>query len=68
MRSGTCGANVDQGSVDSWTCELCDNEETLEASVVSDSVYLAFILFFLTPGCRITIAYFVLELGMRRGR
>lgn len=26
------------------------------------------LLIFLTPGCRITIAYFVLELEMRRGR
>ncbi|KAF8806889.1 hypothetical protein BYT27DRAFT_7190581 [Phlegmacium glaucopus] len=36
VHAGSCGANVDQGSVDSWTCELCDNEETLEASVNHD--------------------------------
>lgn len=32
---GIIGAQVDPSAVDSWVCELCENEETLEASVVS---------------------------------
>jgi hypothetical protein len=31
---GCCGAIVDPANVESWTCELCQNEETLEASLV----------------------------------
>ncbi|KDR80821.1 hypothetical protein GALMADRAFT_60740 [Galerina marginata CBS 339.88] len=36
VHAGSCGAIVDPTSVDSWVCELCDNEETLEASINSD--------------------------------
>ena len=32
---GIIGVQVDPSAVDSWVCELCENEETLEASVVS---------------------------------
>jgi hypothetical protein len=31
---GCCGAIVDPPDVESWTCELCQNEDTLEASLV----------------------------------
>jgi hypothetical protein len=31
---GCCGAIVDPPDVQSWTCELCQNEDTLEASLV----------------------------------
>ncbi|KAJ2911836.1 hypothetical protein MD484_g8581, partial [Candolleomyces efflorescens] len=33
---GSIGAIVDPTSVESWTCELCENEETLEASINHD--------------------------------
>ncbi|PPQ98048.1 hypothetical protein CVT26_003043 [Gymnopilus dilepis] len=33
---GSIGAVVDPANVDSWMCELCENEETLEASVNPD--------------------------------
>ncbi|PPQ93874.1 hypothetical protein CVT25_013583 [Psilocybe cyanescens] len=36
VHAGSCGAIVDPGSVDSWVCELCENEETLEASINPD--------------------------------
>ncbi|KAF8972764.1 hypothetical protein BDZ97DRAFT_1649930 [Flammula alnicola] len=36
VHAGTVGAIVDPTSVDSWVCELCENEETLEASVNPD--------------------------------
>ena len=32
---GCCGAIVDPANVESWICELCENEESLESSVVS---------------------------------
>jgi hypothetical protein len=32
---GTIGVHVDPSAVDAWVCELCENEETLEASIVS---------------------------------
>ena len=31
--SGACGI-VDPGSIESWTCDLCQNEKTAEASLV----------------------------------
>ncbi|KAK2464013.1 hypothetical protein APHAL10511_003957 [Amanita phalloides] len=34
--AGTCGAVIDPAAVDSWVCELCENAETLEASINSD--------------------------------
>ena len=34
--AGSIGAVVDPASVADWTCELCENEETLEASVNPD--------------------------------
>ncbi|KAF8159372.1 hypothetical protein B0H34DRAFT_654907 [Crassisporium funariophilum] len=36
VHAGTCGAIVDPGSLDAWTCELCENEETMEASINPD--------------------------------
>ncbi|KAF8628715.1 hypothetical protein AX17_005937 [Amanita inopinata Kibby_2008] len=36
VHAGTCGAIVDPAAVESWTCELCRNEETLEASIIPD--------------------------------
>ena len=30
---GACGI-VDPGSIESWTCDLCQNEKTAEASLV----------------------------------
>ena len=37
--SGTVGAIVDAGNAESWICELCENEETQEASMVSISIH-----------------------------
>ncbi|KAJ7696471.1 hypothetical protein B0H17DRAFT_929204 [Mycena rosella] len=34
--AGACGAVVDPDSVDSWVCELCQNDETQEASLNSE--------------------------------
>ncbi|KIL69139.1 hypothetical protein M378DRAFT_98405 [Amanita muscaria Koide BX008] len=34
--AGTCGAVVDPATVESWMCEMCQNEETLEASINPD--------------------------------
>lgn len=30
------GAAIQPGAVDQWTCEICENEETLEASINTD--------------------------------
>ncbi|EIW75100.1 hypothetical protein CONPUDRAFT_112361 [Coniophora puteana RWD-64-598 SS2] len=30
--AGCCGAVLDDNNVESWTCDMCQNEETLEAS------------------------------------
>jgi hypothetical protein len=38
--SGACGI-VDPGSVESWICDLCQNEKTAEASLNSDCVLCA---------------------------
>jgi hypothetical protein len=32
--AGACGAVVEPGAVQSWRCEVCENEETLEALMV----------------------------------
>lgn len=32
---GINGVHVDPTAVDSWVCDLCENEENLDASVVS---------------------------------
>lgn len=37
---GAYGAVVDPESVDAWVCELCQNEETQEASLVLLSLYV----------------------------
>lgn len=37
--AGSIGAVVDPASVGDWTCELCENEETLEASIVCDLMF-----------------------------
>ncbi|TFK29580.1 hypothetical protein FA15DRAFT_677545 [Coprinopsis marcescibilis] len=34
--AGCVGALVDPGTLDDWSCELCENEETLEASINHD--------------------------------
>ncbi|KAF8347972.1 hypothetical protein F5887DRAFT_881413 [Amanita rubescens] len=34
--AGTCGVEADRPAVDSWVCELCQNAETLEASINPD--------------------------------
>ncbi|KAJ7251328.1 hypothetical protein C8J57DRAFT_1437529 [Mycena rebaudengoi] len=36
VHAGSCGAVVGPESVDSWICELCQNEESQEASLNSD--------------------------------
>jgi hypothetical protein len=36
VHAGCCGAIVDPANVESWVCELCENEESLEASVNPD--------------------------------
>lgn len=36
--AGSCGAIVDPALLDSWTCELCNNEESLEASIVGTPI------------------------------
>ncbi|KAF9560108.1 hypothetical protein CPC08DRAFT_708307 [Agrocybe pediades] len=36
VHAGSCGAIVDPGSADSWVCDLCENEETQEASINPD--------------------------------
>ncbi|KDQ26518.1 hypothetical protein PLEOSDRAFT_1105423 [Pleurotus ostreatus PC15] len=36
VHTGCYGAIVDSDSLDSWKCDLCRNEETMEASVYSD--------------------------------
>ncbi|TFK39718.1 hypothetical protein BDQ12DRAFT_697826 [Crucibulum laeve] len=36
IHAGSIGAIVDPAQVENWTCELCENEETLEASINSD--------------------------------
>lgn len=39
---GACGI-VDPGSVESWICDLCQNEKTAEASLVSRSGFLSYV-------------------------
>ncbi|KAF8997921.1 hypothetical protein BDQ17DRAFT_1362847 [Cyathus striatus] len=36
LHAGSCGAIVDPSAVEAWSCELCENEDTLEASINSD--------------------------------
>jgi len=36
IHAGSCGAVVDPALLESWTCELCSNEESLEASINPD--------------------------------
>lgn len=38
VHSGSCGAIVDPSAVEKWVCELCENEKTLEASVVRTQI------------------------------
>ncbi|KAI0287346.1 hypothetical protein BC826DRAFT_917324 [Russula brevipes] len=40
VHSGACGI-VDPGSIESWTCDLCQNEKTAEASLNPDCVLCA---------------------------
>jgi hypothetical protein len=51
---GACGI-VDPGSVESWTCDLCQNEKTAEASLVRHylvTLLLALPITFPEPGLR----------------
>ena len=61
---GCCGAIVDPANVESWICELCENEESLESSVVS-ALFLSRDL--ILTHDRTPIVYYVLELGARTG-
>ncbi|KAI0738659.1 hypothetical protein C8Q80DRAFT_255981 [Daedaleopsis nitida] len=36
VHAGTCGAAPDAGTSDSWVCDLCQNENSLEASLIPD--------------------------------
>ncbi|KAG5725072.1 Lid2 complex component snt2 [Termitomyces sp. T112] len=36
IHAGSCGEIADPAQLEHWTCELCRNQETLEASVISD--------------------------------
>ncbi|GBE86744.1 hypothetical protein SCP_0906250 [Sparassis crispa] len=38
VHAGVCGVVVDQSTVESWICELCSNEKTLEASLIPDCI------------------------------
>ncbi|KAN0109125.1 hypothetical protein V8E52_009647 [Russula decolorans] len=40
VHSGACGI-VDPGSIESWTCDLCQNEKTAEASLNAECVLCA---------------------------
>ncbi|KAG8221065.1 hypothetical protein J3R82DRAFT_2579 [Butyriboletus roseoflavus] len=42
VHAGACGVSVDKHAVESWLCDLCDNEKTLEASLASN-LSLAFL-------------------------
>lgn len=57
---------VDQSTVESWVCDLCANEKTLEASLVrlhpTDAVYM------LTLECRIPIVCYAPDQGAIPGR
>lgn len=55
--SGACGI-VDPGSVESWICDLCQNEKTAEASLVSRPCFF-FSLYSHPHDHRTLIAYFV---------
>lgn len=35
VHAGACGVSLDPATVDSWVCDLCQNEKSLEASLVS---------------------------------
>lgn len=61
---GSIGAVVDPANVDSWVCELCENEETLEASVVSQVIGITFCQP-LSLNSRTLIAYYVHGLQMK---
>jgi hypothetical protein len=53
---GACGI-VDPGSVESWICDLCQNEKTAEASLVSRSGFISYVPH--PHDHRTLIAYFV---------
>ncbi|KAH9851909.1 hypothetical protein C2E23DRAFT_869052 [Lenzites betulinus] len=36
VHAGTCGVTADPATVESWVCDLCQNEKTLEASLIPD--------------------------------
>ncbi|PSR72448.1 hypothetical protein PHLCEN_2v11662 [Hermanssonia centrifuga] len=39
VHPGACGVLLDASTSDSWTCELCSNEKSLEASLTALQVY-----------------------------
>ncbi|KAI0675865.1 hypothetical protein C8Q78DRAFT_353648 [Trametes maxima] len=36
VHAGACGVNPDPATVESWVCDLCQNEKSLEASLMPD--------------------------------
>ncbi|KAF9224072.1 hypothetical protein BS17DRAFT_780421 [Gyrodon lividus] len=38
VHAGSCGVSVDKNAVESWLCDLCNNEKTQEASLNTDCV------------------------------
>ena len=66
-QSGCVGAVVGPAKVDEWTCELCENEETMEASIVGITSH---IMLSFHPGSffisRTTTASFALVLDPKR--
>ncbi|EGO22633.1 hypothetical protein SERLADRAFT_451461 [Serpula lacrymans var. lacrymans S7.9] len=38
VHAGACGVAIDKNTVDSWTCDLCQNAKTLEASLNTQCV------------------------------
>ncbi|KAL1941284.1 hypothetical protein VTO73DRAFT_7496 [Trametes versicolor] len=36
VHAGACGVSLDQATIDSWVCDLCQNEKSLEASLIPD--------------------------------
>ncbi|KAF9233474.1 hypothetical protein BU15DRAFT_90328 [Melanogaster broomeanus] len=38
VHAGSCGVSVDKNAVESWLCDVCNNEKTQEASLNTDCV------------------------------
>ena len=65
--TASCGATVDPSEVDRWECDLCRNDEALEASVVSIMTLLDGTAL-LPPWKSITTAFFALENDPSKGK